>query len=199
MSSTTLYTIQPDGDLEVAAEYRNSHGFCPSIWTVLVAKYVPDGMPIGGTEHDRFDWIMAGRKTWLMDSDHCFKHMGPASRNGSMVDSDALCYAITLDFAAVARDDLAIIADALDKFCVDHGAPPIGHLSAMASKLRELGSTDIRGVCWNGTSLGDTFAGGIYIEAEDDSRSYNFDVDDKHFWVGTDYLRQEEKAGPGHE
>lgn len=203
MSRTTLYKIQPDGELAVLAEYQNSHGFAPAIWSVLVAKYVPNGMPLGGDQDQRMRWIMDGRKTWLMDDKYCFGHMGPASRDGTMIDSDALCYAITLDFAAVAREDAGMIADALDKFRADHGdsGDPLGHLASMASRIRAAAAeadlygaefhTIIRGVCWNATSLGDTFARWVGDDDGDDSRSYNFDLDDEHFWVGPGYLRQD--------
>ncbi len=194
MSDTTLYSIQPDGSLQFEASYKNSHGFAPLIWTMLTAKYVPMGMPVGGDSM----LIMAGYKCWLTDTDHCFGTMGPASRNGLMSDSDALCYAVTLDFAAVAPEHFDLIADAFDKFLLDHKV--LGHerhLAAMAAEIRELKGTDARGVCWNTTSLSDTFDQGFYDPGQDpmsedvESREYNFDLDTRHIWIGPSYLRSE--------
>ena len=191
MSSTTLYSISPDGSLACEAEYKNSHGFAPAIWTVLTAKYVPMGMPLGGTDEQRMHLIFSGHKSW-MTSDDCFAHMSAASRDGRMSDSDTLCYAATLDFAAVPREHLELFADAFDAFVADHG-PALGdhvlHLAPMAAQLRRLSGESVRGVCWN-TSLADTFDEGV-VSGDDEWRAYNFDRDSRHVWVGPERLRSQ--------
>lgn len=188
MSTTTLYSIRSDGSIDEFAEYQNSHGFAPAIWTVLTAKYVPMGMPLGGDSDARMMAIMEGRKTWLLDTDHCFKHMGEAADDGTMSDAEALCYAVTMDFAVVEREYLTRVADAFDQFVANHGPSLDGHvlhLAEMAGDLRRLVADETsRGACWNTTSLADTFAALVYDSDEDDEgRPYNIDRDARHHLV----------------
>lgn len=177
-----MYRIKSDGHLSIMGEYNNSWGFCPAIWRALTALYVPDGMPIGGSDDDRFEWVMQGRKSWIMYPDHCFKFMGAACDNGQMKEAERICYLCTLDYVAVKIEDVPKIANAFEEFAKIHSILPKGrlfHFSTMAKDLRRRenwGEGD-RGICWNGTSLFDTFSAPI------EGRRYNFDLDSKHEWL----------------
>jgi len=201
MSYTTLYLIQPNGDLETAAEYKNSHGFAPAIWTVITAKYVSNGMPLGdSTLEQRVTWSMQGRVSWLsyFSTPDSWRSMNALARAGKMSEHDMIAYFTTHDFIAVKVEDLLVVASAFEKFAEEykeHFTGLVFHLPEMARMFRELyetrEETGIRGICWNGTSCADTFAAGVPVvssggdegEEELEMREYNFDLDHQHWWL----------------
>jgi hypothetical protein len=167
MSYTTVYTIQPNGDVEHLAEARNSHGWSPHIWMALAEdlKIVPFSM---------------------MSLEQC-KVLWNKFEDPSVSVLDRICLGLTFDTAWVRKEDIGRCIEALRAFWMRHNkmlswegkvVDVVGTIPQIIEAMEKAATMDIRGICFQGTSVTDTIWS-LPGEKEDDWRPFNFDKDTK--------------------
>lgn len=135
MSRTTVFRIKNDGQVEEAFEQSNSWLHAPKIWDLLFKKYC-----LLPTDHEYASWMQYGQRLWDLASD---KRLSRTER---------IALLTTFDRVWVPREMIAEVSAA----CVELGGGING--------LSELASEDIRGVCFQGTSVSDN----LWSTPEDD-------------------------------
>ena len=173
MSYSQLIVFR-NGLAEGDAEFRNSHGVCPMVWTALCTKYrtliYPDDPLTRATYRDIFTewgdlWAAAKERLTLRAWEH-------------------LALQFTYDNALVKRRDFTALADALERFEDAHNLPGrVCHLTAIAARLRELMlEDDVDAVGLYGTSVGEN-PWWEHDPAPDESTPYDIRSGTKHWWI----------------
>jgi hypothetical protein len=161
VSATTLYKITNEGDLEVAATYRNSFGGAMAIWVILMAKYKP-GCAAWDEKHLVPLWSMAN--------------------DGRMEEFERRTMWTTYDKACIRFEDMPLYAEAMERFAEVHGPSQIGRafsIPEQAADLRRLHAAgELRGVCWSQNSACEW-----PDRDEDGELPYNIDICTGHNWL----------------
>lgn len=189
MSETRLYTVNPDGDVEIYETFRNAHGGAMSIWRSLVEKYFP------GTQ---FMMLM-------MDG---FASLFRLAKEGKMQPWETVTLMTTTDKVLIPIEHVGAVASALEEFVKGYGPQHevnnhVFTIPAQAQALRrvieEAEKEGWRGVCWNQMSGSDALWDGFYEktledgEEFEDRRPYNIDRDEGH-WIWPENKADREDA-----
>ncbi len=126
MSRTTVFRIKNDGQVVEAFEQGNSWLHAPKIWDFLFKKYC-----LLPTDHEYASWMQYSQRLWDLASD----------KRLSRVERIALL--TTFDRVWIPRKMIMEV----DSAC--------WQLRGGIKGLRELADEDIRGVCFQGTSVSD--------------------------------------------
>lgn len=113
MSYTNVLGVKLNEGVEELCEYRNSHGFGPPVWEVLIEHYV------GGSRWD----------------DEAHKKL----EESELTALDRMMYQLTWDGAYIKRQDFARAAQDIEKFFKIHpySSEYVNHWPEIAKMLRE--------------------------------------------------------------
>jgi hypothetical protein len=159
MSRTTLYKVPEKGGIEVVAEFRNSHGSAPYIWSKLGITY------FGWEEYGWYSKDM--NMMWKLAKDHKV-HL--FERVTLMTTFDRI----------IAAFILFVEAHPFGNY--------VCSLPDQAVALRRLiADPDCFAVCWNQTSVANNWPQ-VYDEGcceccLDDGRSYDISLDKDHYFM----------------
>lgn len=161
MSRASVYWITPSGDVEDFEDVRNASAGAPFIWSRLSKEI---GLRAYGDEETLWKLFGTGKFKRAWD----------------------IVLGFTFDGIWVRREHVPEVADALDVFWKEFGAPEIvDTIPCLATALRKLLETypEARGACFQMTSvcshpwrLWEKLPNGERNE-EEDPRSFNFDRD----------------------
>lgn len=156
MSYSTVFRIRHDGQVEEAYRHGNSWLFAAKIWTMLWDKYIKPTV-----EESRRDYL-----SWIHGMEHA-KKVWDLMHDERLSRSEKLALASTFDGVWVPRSMIIEVSNAIHSV----GAS-IGALGALANE-------DIRGVCFTGTSVGESQWHLVENEGTDDEdwRLLNLDKD----------------------
>lgn len=166
MSAVEIYAIRPNGEAVDYGDVGGAMACAPLIWSELCGRYLND--PYGYLVKKTQD------RLWRL-----FYEPGPISQ------TDRICLGFTFDDVWVKRENLPGLADALEEFWKGLGKDYVPTIPAVVEKLRAAIAEDIRGVCFNQTSVnGNPWEVLIWPEGADtkeddpsDRRPFNFDRD----------------------
>lgn len=206
MSYTTVYTIEPDGDVKRCATANNAWGTAPLIWDLCSeASGVPSPMRFSAREEDlKQFWALfnSGRldPTRLKISLHAPPHIDEAAILNTLL-------GFTYDRVWVKRENIHRLVEALtwldQLVCQPRDrvrtafdvAKIIDGLERGPKSINPeaVARPEIRGVCFGMTSVSDTgWRKKFYHEGDDpnevdpDDRPYNFDRDTGHWELFTE-------------
>jgi hypothetical protein len=181
MSSTVLYVVASNGDVEPYCEFKNSHGGAMAVWTLLGEKYLPQPRP---------SWLSPNEKSlWSPFLDGALSALFKlAATPGTLEPWERITLLTTADHVVVPIAALAEVTEALETFYTNYRAQRDGYVFSIgdqAAALRNiLQEGTWRGVCWNQTTLSDALWEGAYAEADDGERTpYNIDTMDQHWFL----------------
>lgn len=156
MSYTTLYKIDPSGKITEQAEFSNSHRGAAMVWENLWRKYLPErqnalsqkyGFKVTSPILD----LNECRAVWRLYKD---------IKIPRFVRSVLLS---TFDHAILEKDKFQDFYDDVLKYS---GMFAAGSLVEQANAIIELNGQDLLGVCWNQTSVSDTWGSGSISEED---------------------------------
>lgn len=158
MSTTDMYVVDADGDIVHHAQFRNSHGGAAAVFSLLGAHY------LGVDPFSCFDDGIMSRLEALAED--------PSSE---MDVDDRLVLLTTDDNVIVRRADVPRLADAFERFYAKWKAKREGYVFSIGAQAEAMRSAiedpDVQGVCWNQTSVGDTWNERIPLPKDDDGVS----------------------------
>lgn len=162
MSYSAAYLIQARG-LKHLAEFRNSWGFGPFVWSPVAEKY------LGGSGGS---WLSEDSKLWPLWKDMRL----PRAWRASLL--------VTYDYAIIEKERFTEIGGYLRQFVTDVGLRERAcHLLSIADLLDKHAKARSRGMCFYGNSIGDDLWHPWDYE-KDKPLKYDFSGDGKHFYVG---------------
>jgi hypothetical protein len=167
MSCTTLYQINPDGDVVAAVDFPNAFRSAIAVWIDLAKRYevVPPGPE--------------GLGMLLLD-DKTIKRLWDLWKDPRLTEDERVVHLSTFDEALCRAEDFPKLIGAFRRY----GATlPNSSLAEQADAIEKL-PPDARGCGWRQTSVA---AGNWTVhddrEEDDPGRPYNIDRDDDHFWI----------------
>jgi hypothetical protein len=135
MSCTELFLVPRQGEIQLVAEFRNSHGGAAYVWDKLSEMYL---------HWQEFEWCKA--------DDQKIKQLWALNHDPRLTLTERITLTTTYDGVMVRRRDLLVVADAFEAFAARHG--PGTHLPAQAVELRKMaGDLECYAACWNQTSV----------------------------------------------
>lgn len=170
-----MYAVEAGGDVVPFAEFQNAHGGAIAVWRVLAERYLA-GTPF-------FELLQGG-----------LKELFALAREGKMEPWETVVLMTTCDNVVLPVEHVESVASAFEEFDRHHGDQQReqSYAFSIPDQARELRrmveereEEGWRGVCWNQTSVnGDAPWYGVWEDGEEDeSRPYNIDRDDVHwFW-----------------
>ena len=173
MSYSQLYEIKSNGDMEPGLEQRNA-SWLTVVWGTLVERYRRLLYPNEGIFESRQHPPMDAPETlWKRYKELPLR---PWER-------DVLEF--TFDWALVPKDGLAKMAASMRRWADAHAKPGVVcHAKAWADELDRLsGDPECQGVGLYGHSVGDCLWWVSAKDVDDDGRSYNINVDSRHWWI----------------
>lgn len=179
MSYTTLFSIGKESGLPMQyKEYRNSWGWCPFVWDVLVKKYgIIERLREDKTYKTEFP-MPEGMKAW----EYLWKlHEEGEIRIRNWEHNVLLC---TYDRMMIKEADFLELEQSLRMFDEAHGTSNrVNHTKAMADDIRVLFNETkegaLLGACWWANSVTDD-PWHEWDGEDDESIPYNFLVDEEH-------------------
>lgn len=191
MSSTVLYVIASNGDVEHYCEFKNSWGGAVAIWDLLGKKYTPQPRPTWARPEEGV-YFSAFEDGAL---DKLFKL---AQTPGAMEPWESITMMTTADNVVVPIKHVERVAIAFETFFEHYKAQRVGYafsVGAQAAALRTiLEEGEWRGVCWNQTTVNAGVwsryvTNGDDEDAEGECVPYNIDTMEGHW-----FLFEEEEA-----
>lgn len=135
MSYATLLIINKKRKIVSVAEYKNAYGGASLIWSYLTKKYLNADSYFRVTEN-----------LWKLIDDP------------RLYIDEKLCLAFTFDYFTASKKHIDLFANALESVGAktkEEFPSHANHLSAIATDLRKLKTTDFSRICFNCTSVVD--------------------------------------------
>jgi hypothetical protein len=185
MSSTVLYVVASNGDVESYCEFKNAWGGAMAIWELLGKKYVPQARP---------HWAPSGeRDYWSIHAEGALEKLFKLARTpGVMAPWESTTLLTTADTVVVPIKHVERVALAFETFFKHYEVPRAGYafsVGAQADALRTiLEDGDWRGVCWNQTTVNSGIWSRCIASEEDDGTDgecvpYNIDTMKEHWFL----------------
>jgi len=157
-----VHKVPAAGRIETIGEFRNAHRGAMLIWRAMCKKYL--GLEYVPFEESELDPL------WKLADDLTIPRQV------------RLVHASTFDKVMVRRENLELLADAMDHFAETVCPEDSGHLKPHAVLLREAAKdASLFAVCWTQTSASDDIW--KIWEGEDDVRYYDVSRDEGHWFL----------------
>jgi hypothetical protein len=163
VSRVTIFQIANDGIVSTLASVHNAMAYCPVIWDTLGQK-------------------LLGRRTTIC-ADEDLRELWAKFEDPTVSEDDRIMLALTFDAIWIRRDRCIRTATAMLRFWQEHSYPQLTPtIVDVADQIQAASALDIRGVCFQGTSVSDC-AWWVHDACDkcgqdlEEARPFNFDKD----------------------
>ena len=164
MSRTEIYAVDAEGNIEFEGECQNAWLGAMHVWKTLASKY---GI------------VKPGEEYRLLLDDSVMKQIWALARDERLPWWERVVHASTFDRAIVLRDDFPRLIEAFEQWVRERPEEAIGLACQLDYfKLIVEHERGFRGICWNQTTIGESYWWVRDGSGEDEEgRQFNIDRD----------------------